>query len=61
LELPIADERRPNAYATDPEWIADRLVQKIAAHAAADTERKNAARERRSPPAPDDPEREVRR
>ncbi|HZR90886.1 MAG TPA: ParB/RepB/Spo0J family partition protein [Gaiellaceae bacterium] len=61
LELPTGDERRPNAYATDPEWIADRVVQKIAAYAAADTERKRAAREQRSPTTPDDPEREARR
>jgi ParB/RepB/Spo0J family partition protein len=61
LELATGDERRPNAYATDPEWIADHLVQKITAHAAADTERRNAARERRSPNTPDDPERAARR
>ena len=29
-----------HAYVTDAEWLADRLVQKIAAHAAAEAERK---------------------
>ena len=61
LELPAGAERQPRAYVTDPQWLADRLVQKIAAHAAAEDERKRAAREQRSPTAPDDAEREARR
>lgn len=61
LELPSPDGRRPRAYVTDPEWLADRLVQKIAAHAAADAERTRVAREQRNPAGRDDPEREARR
>jgi ParB/RepB/Spo0J family partition protein len=61
LELPAGDGRQPRAYVTDPQWLADRLVQKVAAHAAAEGERKRAAREQRSPAAPDDAEREARR
>ena len=30
LELPAADGRGDHRYVTDPEWLADRLVQKIA-------------------------------
>src|SRR5207248_3775432 len=60
LELPTGDERRAHAYVTDPEWLSDRLVQKIAAHAAADAERKRAAREQRASTGSDDPEREAR-
>ena len=40
---------RSHAYVTDPEWLADRLVEKIAAHATAAAERKQ-PRERRAPP-----------
>jgi hypothetical protein len=40
LEVPRPDGRREHAYVTDAEWLADRLVQKIAAHAAAEAERK---------------------
>lgn len=61
LELPSGDERRAYAYATDPEWLADRLVQKIAAYAAAEAERKRTGHEQRAPASPDDPEREARR
>jgi hypothetical protein len=32
LELPSPDGHGDHRYVTDPEWIADRLVQKIAAH-----------------------------
>jgi ParB/RepB/Spo0J family partition protein len=39
LELPAPDDRREHRYVTDAEWLADRLVQKIAAHAAAEAER----------------------
>ena len=34
---------RSHAYVTDPEWLADRIVQKIAAHAAAEAEDRHAA------------------
>src|SRR5438876_1237585 len=34
LELPSPDGRRDHGYVTDPEWLADRLGQKIAAYAA---------------------------
>jgi ParB/RepB/Spo0J family partition protein len=61
LELPAGDERRPHAYVNDPEWLSDRLVQKITAHAAAEAERKRAAREQRASTGSDDPEREARR
>ena len=42
LELPGPDGRREHRYVTDPEWLADRLVQKIAAHVAAEEERERA-------------------
>ncbi len=61
LELPAANERRGHAYVTDPEWLADRLAQRIAAHLAADAERKRTAREQQAPASPDNPEREARR
>jgi len=53
---------RSHAYVTDPEWLADRLVEKIATHASAATERKNRETEDRSPAtSADDPEKEARR
>jgi ParB/RepB/Spo0J family partition protein len=53
---------RGHAYVTDPEWLADRLVEKIATHATATAERKHRERDERSPVAsPDDPEKEARR
>jgi hypothetical protein len=61
LELPAADSRQAHAYVTDAEWLADRLVQKIAAHAAADAERKRRAREQRPAASGDDTGREARR
>ncbi len=62
LELPGPDGRREHRYVTDPEWIADRLVQKIAAYATAEAERETREGERRAPAAsPDDAEKEARR
>jgi hypothetical protein len=53
---------RSHVYATDPEWLADRLVERIAAHATAAAERKHRERdEKAGAAAPDDPEKEARR
>ena len=53
---------RSHAYVTDPEWLADRLAEKIATHATAATERKSRENEERSPAtSADDPEKEARR
>jgi ParB/RepB/Spo0J family partition protein len=61
LELPGRNDRS-HAYITDPEWLADRLVQKIAAHRVADEERKSREREARgTASSADDPEKEARR
>ena len=40
---------RSHAYVTDPEWLADRLAEKIATHATAATERKSRENEERTP------------
>lgn len=60
LELPGRNERS-HAYVTDPEWLADRLAQRIAAHAAAEAQQ----RRRRPQAGPGDPaengEKEARR
>jgi ParB/RepB/Spo0J family partition protein len=62
LELTGADSRGEHRYVTDSEWLADRLAQKIAAHGAAEEERKQHEQEARMrAPAGDDPEREARR
>jgi ParB/RepB/Spo0J family partition protein len=61
LELPSPDDRREHRYVTDPEWLTDRLVQKIAAHAAAEAERSERKREQHTPAATDDAEKEARR
>ena len=67
VRLPSGSPQRRTGAAstrTSPiaEWLADRLVQKIAAHAAAEAERKHGASEKRAPVGrPDDPEREARR
>ena len=62
LELPGSDGRGEHRYVTDREWLADRIVQKIAAHAAAESERKEREREARTPTASeDDAEKEERR
>jgi ParB/RepB/Spo0J family partition protein len=61
LELPSPDDRREHRYVTDPEWLADRLVQKIAAHVAAEAERSERQREQHAPAAADDAEKEARR
>jgi ParB/RepB/Spo0J family partition protein len=53
---------RSHAYVTDPEWLADRLVQKIAAHATGESDRRKREREARKPAsAGDDAEKEARR
>jgi ParB family chromosome partitioning protein len=59
LELPGRNERS-HAYVTDPEWLADRLAQKVAAHAAAEHERGRARATREQTPD-DDAEKEARR
>jgi ParB family chromosome partitioning protein len=62
LELPGPDGRDDRRYATNREWLADRLVQKIAAHAAAEDERKQRESEARRPTgSQDDAEKEARR
>jgi ParB/RepB/Spo0J family partition protein len=61
LELAAPDGRRDHAYVTDAEWLADRLVQKIGTHAAAEADRKQAQPKERPSAGPDDPEREARR
>jgi ParB/RepB/Spo0J family partition protein len=61
LELPSPDDRREHRYVTDPEWLADRLVQKIAAYVAAEAERSERQREQHAPAAADDAEKEARR
>jgi ParB/RepB/Spo0J family partition protein len=62
LELTGADSRGQHRYVTDPEWLADRLAQKIAAHVAGEGERKQREQEaRKRAPAGDDPERQARR
>jgi ParB/RepB/Spo0J family partition protein len=61
LELP-GRHGRSHAYVTDPEWLADRLVQKIANHAAAAGERTRRTTDDRDPAArEDEPEKEARR
>ena len=59
LELPGRNDRS-HTYVTDPEWLADRLVQKIAAHATGETRRRQQEHADRSSTPPDD-EKEVRR
>ena len=60
LELPGPDGRGDHLYVTDREWLVDRLVQKIAAHAAAEAERKQREREARKPTSSqDDAEKEA--
>jgi ParB/RepB/Spo0J family partition protein len=60
LELPAPDGRADHRYVTDPEWLADRLVQKIALHAAAEAEQQQRRREQRAN-GTSDPEKEARR
>jgi ParB/RepB/Spo0J family partition protein len=54
---------RDHRYVTDPEWLADRLVQKIAAHIEAEEERAQRAHSasRRSEPSGEDAQKEARR
>ncbi len=62
LELPDPDGRGDHRYVTDPEWLAARLVDKIKAHAAAESERKQREREtRRTTAAQDDAAKQARR
>jgi ParB/RepB/Spo0J family partition protein len=61
LELPSPDGRRDHFYVTDPEWLADRLMQKFAAYVAAEAERREEQREQRTSSTPDDAEKEARR
>jgi ParB family transcriptional regulator, chromosome partitioning protein len=60
LELP-GRNGRSHAYVTDPEWLGDRLAQKIAAHAAAEAERGKRERAPRDASTPEDAEKEARR
>ena len=61
LEVP-GRNGRSHAYVTDSEWLADRLVQKIAAHAAAERERRRRDRESCQGSNPEeDAEKEARR
>jgi ParB/RepB/Spo0J family partition protein len=53
---------RSHAYVTDPEWLADRLAQNIAAHARGEAKRARRQRdERTSAHSHDDAEKEARR
>ena len=53
---------RNHAYVTDPEWLADRLMEKISTHASAATERVHRERDEHSrTTSADDPEKEARR
>jgi ParB/RepB/Spo0J family partition protein len=63
LELPHPDGRGDHRYVTDPEWLADRLVQKVAAHVTAEKERKQHGQDgrKRATATDDDPEKEARR
>jgi ParB/RepB/Spo0J family partition protein len=61
LELPAPDGRADHRYVTDPEWLADRLVQKIAAYAAAEAEQQERKREQRVAGTAEDAEKEARR
>src|SRR6266496_1161125 len=60
LELPSPDSRE-HRYVTDPEWLADRLGQKIAAYVVAEAERQEEKREQRASASTDDAEKEARR
>ena len=62
LELAGANGRGDHRYVTDPEWVADRLVQKIAAHVAAEAERTRRGGENRGQAVEgDDAEKQSRR
>jgi ParB/RepB/Spo0J family partition protein len=61
LELASPDGRADHRYVTDPEWLADRLVQKITAHATAEAEQTERAREQRTASTVEDAEKEARR
>jgi ParB/RepB/Spo0J family partition protein len=53
---------RSHAYVTDPEWLADRLAEKIATHATSAAERRSRDDQERGPAtSADDPEKEARR
>lgn len=53
LELPGHNDRE-HRYVTDAVWLADRLAQKIAAHAVAESERSQHERDARRPRASDE-------
>jgi hypothetical protein len=62
LELAAATGRADHRYVTDPEWLADRLAQKVTAHATAEEERGTRSRDASSAAtASDDGAREARR
>ena len=62
LELAGGNGRGDHRYVTDSEWLADRLVQKIAAHVAAEGERTRRGSESRPRAAEgDDAEKQARR
>jgi ParB/RepB/Spo0J family partition protein len=63
LELHSAHGRGEHRYVTDSEWLADRLVQKIAAHVAAEEERNERGQDgrKRSSASDDDAEKQARR
>lgn len=63
LELNGADARGDHRYVTDPEWLADRLVQKIAAHVSTEEERTQRGRQatQRAATGDEDEAKQVRR
>jgi ParB/RepB/Spo0J family partition protein len=63
LELDGPDGRGDHRYVTDSEWLADRLVQKIAAHVSAEEERTQRGRQmsQRAATADEDEEKQARR
>jgi ParB/RepB/Spo0J family partition protein len=63
LELGSADGRGDHRYVTDPEWLADRLVQKVAAHVTAEEELTQRGRQasQRAATGNEDEEKQARR
>lgn len=59
LELPGRNDRS-HTYVTDPEWLADRLAQKIAAHAVSDARRRRQQPAGQSSTSPDADDKEER-
>jgi len=60
LEVPGRNERT-HAYVTDPEWLADRLVEHIADHATADARRRQQRQTDQASESTSDDEKEARR